>query len=483
MQQNKSIKNLSEIKNYTSNNSLLLSTYTRVLKYFNLWGINRMLKIKQSGLSARHLFQTLIVLPFLQIDNIYNLFLCGIQDQVVGCKNTFYRFMQHDMVPWRNILYAFARQFSLRTAERCGSETTARRCLILDDTIISKTGKKIEYTGRLYDHSSHRYLRGYKGLFAGFWDGKSFIPLDFSLHQEGNLTQAEQQKQSSYRRASQSPAHRRVKEVRESKISQSIEMVKKAISQGFSPEYVLADSWFMCHDFIDQIHNLHGTEANGPHVLGLFKMNRKVEWHERTYKLHALPALRKKRQRHCKSLGCMYIPLSVTYKGLQLKVFLIRMKGENQWKTLATTDHTLSFIEAMKTYAIRWSIEVFFKDMKQHLQLGKCQSQHFNAQIADTTIRCIQYIVLAFARRHDAYESIGGMFEHLKEKLLQEHLIQRLWRLLKTIYKEILMQFGVPFDTFMHQIINSNKIRLCFQSMLNLLQSSKIENPPPKAIL
>ncbi|MFT6338238.1 MAG: hypothetical protein ACJATI_005010, partial [Halioglobus sp.] len=30
----------------------------------------------------------------------------------------------------------------------------------------------------------HKYLLGIKFLLIGYWDGKSFAPLDFSLHRE-----------------------------------------------------------------------------------------------------------------------------------------------------------------------------------------------------------------------------------------------------------------------------------------------------------
>jgi len=50
----------------------------------------------------------------------------------------------------------------------------------------------------------------------------------------------------------------------------------------------------------------------------------------------------------------------------------------------------------MKKYANRWSIEVFFKESKQLLALGKEQSTSFNAQIASTSISLMTYTMLAF---------------------------------------------------------------------------------------
>jgi hypothetical protein len=37
---------------------------------------------------------------------------------------------------------------------------------------------------RVFDHVTRRYLFGFKLLVMGYWDGTSFIPLDFSMHRE-----------------------------------------------------------------------------------------------------------------------------------------------------------------------------------------------------------------------------------------------------------------------------------------------------------
>jgi len=58
------------------------------------------------------------------------------------------------------------------------------RAIIFDDTPIEKTGKKTEKLSSIFDHVSGGYIFGYKLLVCGFWDGGSFIPLDFSFHRE-----------------------------------------------------------------------------------------------------------------------------------------------------------------------------------------------------------------------------------------------------------------------------------------------------------
>ncbi len=78
-------------------------------------------------------------------------------------------------------------------------------------------------------------------------------------------------------------------------------------------------------------------------------------------------------------------------KGVSLKVSLPQTgqvqvlfvsDGKKQWHPFLCTDLELEPSEILKYYARRWSIEVFFKDAKQMLYLGKEQSETFDAVIA-----------------------------------------------------------------------------------------------------
>ncbi len=72
-----------------------------------------------------------------------------------------------------------------------------------------------------------------------------------------------------------------------------------------------------------------------------------------------IPELKRSEIKYCQKFKCYYIPLQVNYKGIEIKLFCIRMRGQQSWKTLITTDLKLGFINTMKYYQIRWSIEVF----------------------------------------------------------------------------------------------------------------------------
>ena len=60
---------------------------------------------------------------------------------------------------------------------------------------------------------------------------------------------------------------------------------------------------------------------------------------------------------------------------------------------------------------MRWSIEVFFKEAKSLLGLGKSQARDFASQIASISITVLQYNILGTVKRFKSYETIGGLFQ------------------------------------------------------------------------
>ena len=92
----------------------------------------------------------------------------------------------------------------------------------------------------------------------------------------------------------------------------------------------------------------------------------------------------------------------------------------------------------MEIYSIRWTIEVFFKEAKQYLKLGTCQSRDFDAQIAHVTTCYLLYILLSYFRRVNAYESLDGLFFEIKDELIEKNLAERLWELFEDLLQVVI---------------------------------------------
>ena len=74
-------------------------------------------------------------------------------------------------------------------------------------------------------------------------------------------------------------------------------------------------------------------------------------------------------------------------------------------------------------------MEVFNRESKQLLNLGRCQSSNFDAQVAETTISMIAYLLLTLRFRYDNYESKGALYRSMNADVLRETLDRRLWGL------------------------------------------------------
>jgi len=117
------------------------------------------------------------------------------------------------------------------------------------------------------------------------------------------------------------------------------------------------------------------------------------------------------------------------------------------------TDLDLDFERAYKTYATRWSIEVFFKEAKQYLGLGKCESRDFDAQVAHTSLCLIRYNILSVAKRFGSYETLGELFRRAGAETLELTICQRIWLILLALVAEVAAILEVDPEMLMEKLI------------------------------
>ena len=151
---------------------------------------------------------------------------------------------------------------------------------------------------------------------------------------------------------------------------------------------------------------------------------------------------------------------------MPVTLFFSKIGSNGKWKVILTTDTKLSFLQAVELYQIRWSIEVFFKEAKQMLNLGGCQSSDFDAQIADTTITMIAYILLAFRFRYDNYESMGALFRAMNAETLRKTIDIRLWELFIDLVETICQLIEKDFEEVMDLILRKQEMAKWVENML-----------------
>ena len=576
MQHNKSTKKAEQIEKISQNDEDISYSITSVVDKF---GIKKVLKpfdvVKRSGVLLSSITTTLIILPFIGVGSIWALFTDGLNKEDSGQKDSFYELKNNDRIDWRALLYGIAKRFQVLLSSSKDEATKQIRALIIDDTTAEKTGKHIERVGYVHDHVSGRFVLGFKILVIGYWDGASFIPIDFSIHREkrdGELKKVKQQiekkkeqirqiqekkkalvtkidtikeqikslklrtkaqpcktskkrlatkilslennqnrlsdteqkleeqkqklqfldnsyyelqkqsgkcglkaedysKQFKKQRQRETFGNKRKKETDSNKIDSAISMIKRAIRKKFVFDYVLTDSWFFCGKLLQFINSID----KGIHLVSMAKLgNAKYKLLPKNKYLspqHIL-TLYKRKAHENRTYKAKYFRVQATYQNVRVVLYFVNIgKGEN-WRLLVSTDTKISFNKLMEVYKIRWTIEVFFKEAKQYLLLGKSQSQDFDAQIADTTLSFIRYILLSYYERIHYGISIGGLFRKLSQASVEENLVADLSRVFMDLLSAVAQIAGIDFITLYEDMIRQpqmheslNKLKLLPQMM------------------
>ena len=186
MQHNKSINNFSEIGVFAKDSQTLSSTLSEVIGKFKLKShLATFDALKSKGLAISSIVSILTLLPFYGVSSIYAFIKNGIMESDIrGKKDVYYDVKNNEFIDWRTLLLLHAKRFRYLMLQNKSTIINGIRAIIFDDTPIEKTGKKTEKLSGMFDHVSGGYIFGYKLLVCGFWDGGSFIPLDFSFHRE-----------------------------------------------------------------------------------------------------------------------------------------------------------------------------------------------------------------------------------------------------------------------------------------------------------
>lgn len=388
-------------------------------------------------------------------------------------KDVFYRFCSNPLLNWRNILVKSSSK--LIESDILDNENLNTSCFILDDTDLGKSGRKIEFVGYIWSHVVKKSILGFKSLNLCYWTGTNLFALDFSLHLESGknkskpqgLTPKKIKQRFSKQRQMSSCGSTRVKELTQSKIDTAIQLLKRAIKRGYSARYVLVDSWFCCEALIKYVHGISKTDLICRAKLGNAKYLYKKKNFNAKELLHRYK-YRKDVRKYSRKLKSHYLQFQVDYKGVPLKLVFLKV-GRNKWILILSTNKRLSAIKIVETYQIRWSIEVFFKECKQYLGLGKCQANDFDAQIANTTLSLIRYNWLSSLKVKSENYGIGTLFRATKQSISNPTIIDKIIDLFYKIHLIISEIFDFDIENILEKIFSNDQLSSIDLQFLDLI--------------
>ena len=138
-----------------------------------------------------------------------------------------------------------------------------------------------------------------------------------------------------------------------------------------------------------------------------------------------------------------------------------KKKKEPKWVAFIGTNTSLQAATVIKKYTKRWAGEVFFKESKQLLFLGKDASNSFQSQVCATTISFIRYAVINYLNEKEHHMGLGPLFEELADETAAFTYAHRIWQFFKGLFE---ISFSKIFELF--------EIEDDFQSFIDTLKQS-----------
>lgn len=472
------LSNFSELSNILSVKS---SLRTNLMALFTRFGLGhllcRMSLEKQAGVPAVQLILSLCLFRIAG-ESIHSMYKKSYYDLLNTGHNCYYRMLRRTTMDWRKLLLGMALRFLAILRKEHAEVSSDNTSYIFDDTTLEKTGYGIEQISRVFDHVQGKCVLGFKLLVCAFFDGKSTIPIDMSLHCEKGkkkdygLTAKQRKHRFSKKRKKEDPNSTRLRESTQSKLHVAVEMLRRAWAhKSLRAKYVLCDSWFTCEYFISEVLKL-GKGAL--HLVGLAKMgNTKYSVYGKLHNAMELIALYEGNPQfchNCRRYKCHYIALRGKLGDQPVRIFLIRYGRNQRWNILLSTELSMSFVRAFEVYQIRWNIEVLNKECKQYLGLGTCAGRDFDEQIADCTLCFLTYITMAIEKRFSEYETMGELFANMGEDLMALTLWKRVLACIKRLLEVLCEHLGVTIDELEESLINDDEAASAYLVMAKALE-------------
>ncbi|MFZ2631264.1 MAG: transposase [Desulfosalsimonadaceae bacterium] len=398
---------------------------SEINKAFNELKIKSLLKrsgiVKEKGYPTISLVFIYVLVPFFKkkLSEYWNS--KYIQNHIKAQKDVYYRFINCERFNWRKFIYFVA----LKIIHFCDDVPLSQKVLIADDTIAAKTGKEMELVSYHFDHKIHRTILGNQYLQLGYHNGVNFFPIDMAIKtsakRPNKRTRAVDKRTSGWRRRT---------EALNKKTDTLIQMINRAWKSGIDAAFVLFDSWFAHDDVISKI------IKSGYGVICRLKKGRvKYEYQGAVYSLKELwrQVARKKTtliDKYQVKGACIDVSLPKTGP---VRILFIS-DGKKEWHALLCTDMLLEGADILGYYARRWAIEIFFKDAKQMLCLGKEQSNTFDAAIACYSIMMLRYLLLVYlVSKRRIIGPLGPLFRQVSDDHLLLAFAEKIWAYVKEL--------------------------------------------------
>ena len=378
----------------------------------------------------------LLVWPLLKVKSLH-CFCAELCQILAGQVSVLYDFLGREDINWRGLASELAR----RVYHGNDLGPHSQRAFVVDDTSQARAGRKVEGTSCYFDHTEGRTRKGHQVLHLGLAGEKGFLPLEAQIVM-GEKCRIDKPTDKPFK-DQRSGAARDMRRAREqTKHSLFRDMLQRALRAGFRAAFALGDAWFGCKENIGCCldHDL----------VGIFQMKRGLlayQYHGRSYTAYQLYRLvqRRMRPRNRRArfkTASLVVSLNLQTEDRQparwVEVRLVfsapvQASSADTWVLFLCTDVKLSETKILEVYALRWSIEVYFKEIKQNLGFLKEQSGRYQLAYASVHLAALRYLLLFEAMLRQGRLSYGEIRDRESGRLQTLTYAALLWQLFRSL--------------------------------------------------
>ena len=378
----------------------------------------------------------LLIWPLLKVESIH-CFCAELCQFLSGKVSVLYDFLGREDVNWRALSSELARR--VFTQNEIGPRS--QRAFVVDDTSQARAGRKVQGTSCYFDHTQSRTRKGHQMLQLGLAGEKGFLPLEGQLVM-GEKSAVDKPKDKPFKDQRSSAARDMGRARQQNKQERFRDMLQRAVRAGFSARYVLADAWFGCKE------NILCCLDND--LIGIFQMKRgnlSYQHQGANYTASQLYAKVQRRMRPINSkarykTASLVVSINLQTQAQQpahwVKVRLVfsapvRECSADTWVVFLCTDVSLQDAKILEVYALRWSIEVYFKEIKQNLGFLKEQSGRYELAYASVHLSAIRYLLLFEAMLRNGKLDYGQVRDRQTGLLQTLTYASLLWQLFRAL--------------------------------------------------
>lgn len=361
-------------------------------------------------------------------------------------KDVMYDLLKREDINWRGL--------NLQLAAKVYGEHNLQNdrisAFVLDDSIKARSGRRMEGVCSHFDHVSNTSVKGQQVLTLGHSSEQAFLPLDSQIA----ISKVNAQPMAKAFKDGRSAGAKRYDEaIGKTKVQMATGMIRRAVRHGIRASYVIADAWFANKAMM--------RAAIGLGMTAVLRMKKnKTTYrvrHGKGYRLLDAKGLYRRAVRkqwnQVAELPWKAVEMSVEIdlstdtgskaKPAYRKVKLLFVRGINDkedrtaskkdWALFLSTDAQLDSGKMLQIYALRWSIEVYFKEAKQHLGFLQEQTRSFVSHIASIHLCGMRYLMLVDAKMITTQSSVALIRSQIQEQFDSLSFAARLWSVFRSL--------------------------------------------------